>query len=165
MAYKITVGFSRNKNNAIGSLLIRKFMNREFSHVFFKYKEPLFEDATLFHAIGKGLVYMAENTFLSHNVVVDEFELSISQELFNELMMDCHNNAGKDYGFFQNLGIFAIRSLNKIGFNIKKNPINDGINCSEWLYYILEEIYGKWTETDPNLVAPDEVYDFLKGKL
>jgi len=160
----IIIGFSRNKNNAIGSELIQKFMGKPFSHTYFKFKEDLYKDYTIFHAIGKGLVYMSETTFLEHNLPIYQFEIQILDELFNELMEDCHINAGKHYGFMQNIGIAIVRSLKKININITKNPFNEGINCSEWMYYILEEIYGKWTPVDPNLIAPDEVCDFLLAR-
>lgn len=161
----IIIGFSKNEGSwAIGSRLIRWFMHRDFSHTYFKFKEDLYEDHTIFHAVGKGLIYVSERSFLKHNTPVAEFELTISNELFDELLQDCHTNAGNDYGIFQNLGIAVVRGLSKIGIKIDRNPINDGINCSEWAYYLLEEIDGKWTQTDPNLIAPDQIYDYLIGR-
>ena len=160
----IQLGFSTHKKFALFSWLIKKVLNRQFSHSYFKFQEN-YSDKTVFHAVGKGLIYISETTFIEQNTTIKEFDLSISDELFLELMEDCHKNAGKDYGFLQNLGIAIIRGLAKLGIIINKNPINDGINCSEWLYYILEEIYGKWIDKDPNLVAPDDVFDFLEEKL
>lgn len=161
----ITFGFSRSSQGLIGSKLIMWFMRKPFSHTYFKYKEDRYVDSTIFQATGKGLNYMAEHRFHEHNTPVREFTEQISDELFDELMRDCHNNAGIDYGFLQNLGLAFVRLADKVGWKIDKNPINDGINCSEWMYYILAEIYGpRWTETEPNLVAPDEVYEFLESK-
>ena len=160
----ITIGFSKHHGNAIGSSLIQWFMGRPYSHTYFKFKEDRYKDKTIFHAVGHGTVYISETTFLENNVPVYEFEIEISDELFNELMIDCHQNAGKSYGYMQNLGLVLVRTLNRIGFDIKKNPIDDGINCSEWIYYILEEVYGQWTATEPNLVAPDEICDYLLKK-
>lgn len=160
----IIIGFSKHKGFAPGSDLIKWFMNKDFSHTYFKFKEDLYDDHTIFHAVGKGLNYISERTFLEHNQPVAEFELPISDELFNELMQDCHKHAGGKYGYFQNLGIALVRGLAKIGITLDRNPIDDGINCSEWGYYILEDIDGKWIHIDPNLVAPDQVYDYLVGR-
>lgn len=158
----IIIGFSKSKHSwAIGSDLIRWFMNKDFSHTYFKFKEDLYEDYTICHATGKGIIYMSEQTFSLSNKTVAEFELTISENLFDELLQDCHKYAGANYGYFQNLGIFLVRCLNKIGIKLNKNPIDDGINCSEWLYYLLREVDGEWTKTDPNLIAPDEVYNYL----
>jgi hypothetical protein len=163
LVMEITIGFSYHKGFAIGSWAIRMFLNKPFSHVYFKYKEKDLNTPTIYHAVGKGLTYISEDNFHKENETVSEFKINISEELFKELKNDCHEHASMDYGFFQNFGIVAVRALARIGIEIKKNPINDGINCSEWAFYILEEIYGKWTECDPNLVGPDQVFDFLKA--
>lgn len=161
----IIIGFSKHKGSwAIGSDLIRWFMKRDFSHTYFKFKENLYEDHTICHATGKGVNYMSETTFLEHNEPVAEFELEISDSLFDELLQDCHKFAGANYGYLQNVGILIVRVAAKIGIKMNKNPLNDGINCSEWGYYILEEIDGEWIHIDPNLVAPDQVYDYLVGR-
>lgn len=140
-------------------------MGRNFSHTYFKFREDLYQDNTICHATGRSINYMSETTFGLHNQTVEEFELPVSQELYNELLQECHKFAGREgYGYFQNLGIVIVKYLNKVGFNLNKNPIDDGINCSEWMYYLLEEIYGKWIDIDPNLVTPDHVYVFLKEK-
>lgn len=161
----IIIGFSKHRGSwAIGSDLIRWFMKTEFSHTYFKFKEDSYEDSTICHATGKGVNYMSSTTFEKTNQPVAEFELEISNELYQELLQDCHRYAGDKYGYFQNLGILVVRVLGRVGIRMNRNPINDGINCSEWGYYLLEEIDGKWTNTDPNLVAPDEVYNYLVGR-
>lgn len=157
----IIIGFSKHRGFAIGSWLIRLVLQRPFSHTYFKYKEPEYQDGTVFHAVGKGLIYISETSFLEHNEPVSEFNLSISDDSFAGLMQECHKIAGRDYGYLQNIGIALIRWANKIGFNIKHNPLNDGINCSEWAADVIEEVYGKWTDKDPNLIAPDDVYKYL----
>ena len=158
----IYIGFS--KSNLIGSKLISWFLNREYSHTYFKFQEPWYDDKTINQSTGHGIGYMAEHNFIKNNTIVKEYVLDISDELFLELVNDCHKNAGVKYGYFQNLGIFVIDVLSKLKINIKRNPINDGVNCSEWMYYILEEVYGKWTDKDPNLVTPADVEAFLQSK-
>lgn len=160
----IYIGFSRHKRFAIGSWAIQKFMNKPFSHTYFKFKEEKYTDHTIFHAVGKGMIYVAEMTFLEKNEIVAEFAIHISDELFDELLQDCHKNASRKYGYLQNLGVVIVRWAAKIGIKMKKNPINDGINCSEWIWWILQEVEGKWTETEPNLVGPDECYNYLVGR-
>lgn len=159
----IYIGFS--KSHLIGSKLISWFMNQEYSHTYFKFKEPWYDDNTINQSTGHGIGYMAESRFNENNTIVKEHCLQISDELFLELINECHQNAGVKYGYFQNLGIFVVNVLSKIGININKNPINDGVNCSEWMYYILEEVYGQWTDKDPNLVTPADIDDFLENKI
>jgi hypothetical protein len=157
----IIVGFSTHKGNAIGADLIRKYMGTEFSHVFFKFKEEHYTDYSVFHAVGRGLSYVCETRFLKTNQIVAQFELSVSDETYYELLNDCHASSGLKYGYLQNLGILIVECLNKLGCKFTKNPINDGINCSEWVAYLLEEMYGEWTDKDYNLVTPLDVYNYL----
>lgn len=157
----ITVGFSCHKGFAPGSKIIKLILNRPFSHTYFKFKEDLLEDFTVFHAIGRGLSYVSYTNFKEHNNVVAEFDIEITDELYIELLNDCQKHASIQYGYMQNLGIVLVRGLSRLSITIKRNPFTKGINCSEWVYYILEEIYGNWIDSDPNLVGPDQVFDFL----
>lgn len=156
-------GFSRPNHRMLGSEVIQKYMKTDFSHTYFKFKEELFEDHTIFHSVGKGLSYISETNFKSHNIVVIEFALAVPDDLYIELLQDCHNNAGVKYGFLQNIGIVLVDLLNRLGLRINKNPIDDGINCSEWIYYLLEAVFGKWVDKDPNLITPEDAYLFLKN--
>jgi hypothetical protein len=159
----IYIGFSCS--GKIGSKLISWFMRKPFSHTYLKFQEPWYKDQTIHQATGHGLGYMSENIFNSECTVVKEFPLQISDELFLEVVTNCHNNSGANYGYFQLLGIFMVDVLSKIGIKIKKNPIRGGIICSEWMYDILTEVYGKWTDKDPNLVDPSDIYAFLMTKV
>jgi hypothetical protein len=139
-------------------------MGRPFSHVYFMYQEPQFSDRTVSQETGHGCAAMAENSFLRINQVVKEVKLEISDELYARIMQDCHDYAGTSYGYLQNLGIGLVRLAAKVGIKIGRNPIDDGMNCSEWAYLILREIYGEWTDKDRNLIGPDDIYAFLESK-
>lgn len=158
----IIVGFSKAKSKwMVGSALIMWFTWRPFSHVYFKFKEDLYDDWTVDQSTGHGIGYMSQIGFDQNNLTVKEFALEISDELYVEILRTCHMNSGVKYGYLQNIGIFLVDCLSKVGIKVNKNPLPIGINCSEWMYYILEEIYGKWTEKDPALIKPGDVYDFL----
>lgn len=162
---KIIIGFSTSNHNfAIGAEAIKLFMNRPFSHTYFKYKDDLYTDHTIFHAIGKGLSYVSENMFIVNNKIIKEFSFEIENNLYHELLIFCHKNAGIKYGFLQNIGVAIVKIANKLGFKINKNPLNDGVNCSEIMFYILKHVYGNWINKDPNLVDPEDVYNFLEQK-
>lgn len=158
----ITIGFSRRKGSAIGSEIIQKYMGTKFSHVYFKFKEPHYIVHSIFHAVGRGLSYVCETRFLQSNAVAREFDIQVSDETYYELLNDCHLNSGIKYGYLQNLGIVIVDCLNKLGCKIKKNPLNDGINCSEWAAYLVHDMYGEWTEKEYNLVTPKDIHDFLE---
>lgn len=159
---KIMIGFSKHKGFAPMSNLIRMYMGTPFSHTYLKLKLDCFDKPSVFHAVGKGLILLSYDTFLEHNQVVAEFELDISDDLFKEICNTFHNKASSSYGYLQNLGIILADK-----FKLNKNPLNDGINCSEWISYCLEEVYpNDWNESkqDFNLITPKQVYNYLVGK-
>lgn len=159
----IYIGFSTS--SLIGARLISWFLKRPFSHTYMKFQEPWFSDCTINQSTGHGVSYMSATRFADNNIIVREYPLQISDALFMQIVEFCHQNAGIDYGYLTNLGILVCRCLAKIGVHIKQNPLHSGINCSGWMYYILEEVYGKWTDEDPNLIAPDDIDNFLQSKI
>lgn len=160
----ISFGFSRNSKGKIGSRILCWAMRKKFSHTFFMFKEKMYSDRTVQQSTGHGVASMSETRFLQDNIIVQEFPVAISEALFDEILQECHKYAGCNYGYLQNLGVAIVRLAAKLGIKINKNPLDDGMNCSEWMCYILDEIYGKWTTKDPNLVGPDDVYAFLESK-
>lgn len=160
---KITIGFSRHKGFAPFSKLLCAYMDTDFSHVYMKFKESNMPDATIYHAVGKGLIYLSEQHFMEHNIVVAEYEFDISEDVHNKIRVDFHTQAGTNYGYLQNLGIALVDVLNKyFNCNIKKNPMAEGINCSEWVGQVLDDAIGDWTKIDPSLIKPSDIRNFLK---
>lgn len=162
----IIIGFSKGSSKwLIGSILIMWFTNKPFSHTYFKFKEDMYDDWTISQSTGHGVGYMCETRFNEFNTTVESFPLQISDDLYSKILKDCHANAGIDYGYLQNLGIFISTCLDKIGIHLKRNPLPIGTNCSEWLYHILVNVYGNWTDKDPALITPNDIRLYLaKGK-
>lgn len=157
----ITIGFSKHKGFAPASWAIRKFCGTEFSHTYFKFQQEFLEEKTVFHAVGKGLTYISETNFLVHNEPTKEFELKIGDQDYAELLNKCHKSASIKYGYLQNLGIGFVSILQKLGIKYKRNPFNDGVNCSEWVCILLQSLYGDWAKKSNDLVSPNDVYQFL----
>lgn len=164
---KIYVGFSAHIGFAPGSWALRLLMGVPFSHTYFKFKDPILNDNTVFHAIGKGVNYVSEPNFLVHNKIVKEIAMEIDEILFYELLNECHENASKDYAYLQNIGILGVRILARFGINIKKNPFTYGINCSEWISYILRQVdsnfNNKFKDIDDNLIGPDQIFNYFNN--
>jgi hypothetical protein len=159
---KITIGFSKHLGFAPMSSAIRWYLDTPFSHTYFKVQLPGLCDASVFQANGKGIGICSYTNFKSHNLPILEFDCEISDELFYELYNDFHNKAGTSYGYVQNLGLL-VADL----FKLKVNPFQDGVNCSEYIAYCLEETNPQdWNSSkqDFNMVSPKTVYDYLNGK-
>jgi hypothetical protein len=161
---KIYVGFSHNRNGAIGSKLIRWYLDSQFSHVYLRTQLPLLSETTVLHATGDGLYPMSYSNFLKKNIPVVEYTIEISDEKFYQIINLAHMSFGQKYGFAQNLGIVIQKILTRLGIREDDNILDDGVNCSEWIYEVLEEVYGQWTEKDKDLVTPKDIYEYLYHK-
>lgn len=159
---EIKIGFSTTNNKfKIGANLIRWWIDAPFSHTYMEFNLPYIEDSLIFQAVGHGVEIKPKNLFLKENVVVNEFTVTISQEKLVFVLNKFFNFIGSRYGFLQNVGsVFA-----KI-FNLKRNPINDGINCSELMAEILIDLDPEafCNFEDLNLVTPKDVYIYLNNK-
>jgi hypothetical protein len=159
---KIIIGFSKHRGFAPFSKLLCLYMNVDFSHVYMKFQDTKMPDPTILHAVGKGLIYLSDTVFRQHNEIV-QYTFDISDETFDKIKTDFHRQAGEDYGYLQNLGVFLIDLIKSISSNeVAKNPLSEGINCSEWVSQVLDDAIGDWTDKDPNLIKPSDIRNFLK---
>ena len=145
------------------SVAIRWYLNSEFSHTYFKIQLPGLTDSSVLQANGQGVGICSYMNFKKKNAVIKEFDIEISDELFLEIYNEFHDRSGVKYGYIQNLGILLSE---QVGLRI--NPFQDGMVCSEYLAYCLEEIFpDDWNSAtqDFNLVTPKTVYDYLLVKL
>jgi hypothetical protein len=146
------------------STAIRWYFGDKFSHTYFKAQLPNLIGPSILQATGAGIGICSNENFIKHNEVVREFDIEISPELFYEIYNEFHARAGTKYGYIQNIGILITRELLRIGVKLNVNPFQDGMVCSEYLAYCLEEIYPEdWNSStqDFNLTTPKDVYTYL----
>lgn len=156
---KITIGFSKSKKKiAIGSLLIRWYMQTPYSHVYFKFDAKSFDRILVYEAVGAGVRFIGLNKWQSDHEEVASFELDISDESYKKIMQYCIDNAGTEYGFWQNIGILIANICKS-----SKNPITDGENCSEVIGEVLA-LEGYKIHKDFNLLTPEDIFLILDNK-
>lgn len=163
------IGFSHaSSKNAIGSSLIRWYLKSKFSHTYMVYSIDAYD--MVFHATGKGLFPLLKENFLKHNIVVEEFNINVTDEEYVKIKHLCFTNMGTKYGFWQNIGNLIADLLEATckKLCIKKrivNPFMDGINCSEWLAKIIKVKDSEaFKDIEINRVKPNDVYEYLKRK-
>lgn len=152
----ITIGFSKSKKKfAIGSLAIRAYYRTPYSHVYIKFKSEGLQRVLIYEAVGDGLRFIGSKVWESHAEEVASFDLEINKENHISLIQYCIDNAGGEYGFIQNIGIFVCDIL-----GTKVNPFRKGKNCSEVVGEILK-LEGYVIDKDINLVTPKDIYKVL----
>jgi hypothetical protein len=173
---KIIVGFSRSKKKfPIASWAIMAYQCTKFSHTYIRLlTKGKFPSDKILHA-SEGLVQNMSGTMfdLKHQVI-DEFEISIPDILvldkttndkvpmYKALVNIMHETSGDNYSLLQNFGILYVDFMRRIFKKRVKNPFTKGWNCSEFVAFILKNVYPKqFNKLDINTVTPKEVYDIL----
>lgn len=152
----VTIGFSKSKKKlAIGSLAIRAYMGTPYSHVYIKFHSDSIDRELIYEAVGGGVRFIGTKLWKSHAEEVSSFNIQITQENFISLLQYCVDNAGTDYGFAQNMGVFICTVL-----NLKENPFKEGKNCSETVSDILK-LEGYKFSKESNLITPKDIYEVL----
>ncbi len=127
---QLIIGFSRAKSPwAIGSKLIQASENRNFSHAFIKYSDPI-TDLTMISQASHGMVHDCYiDNFLDANIIVEEYELMCSNEQWLDFYHFNRKNQGTKYSMQQLFGLAVVKIFHvKLWFN---NGDKEFI-CSEW---------------------------------
>lgn len=146
---------------ALFSWAIRLYEGTEFSHTYLEFDtKRIFNDDTIFQS-SKGMVnYMSKSVFLTENAVVNEFEFELPEEIYRDMRIELHANAGLKYALMQNVGVI-ITDIAKFFGKEMKNPWKKGYNCSELVYkHVIKYLYPE-EKRDPDLITPKEVFELL----
>lgn len=143
----------------IGSWLIRLWMNKPYSHVA---REKNIMGETLYYQASEGKVnYENKSVFNKKHEIVARYEIDVTEEMSRQISRDCLIDAGKKYGFLQNIGIVIAKI-----FGLKTNLFSEGRNCSELL--TLRVLFNKYPELkekyNPDLIEPNELEQILIEK-
>jgi len=158
------IGLSRNKQNKIGSVILQKYMGKNYSHCFFEYDTMRgVDDNTIFHsAMSSGVSYWSNFQFEKVNTKSHLYEINVSDEVFKALRTKIHSRAGGHYAGWQNIGIILVDMCQNLGFDIK-NPFRENENCSELVYLALVELHPELDkEYRQNTIRPDQIEDILE---
>lgn len=156
---KLIVGFSHStKEFSPFSKLIRMWDRTPYSHVYFQFETTKNKIEIVYQASSVMLNYMSKDVFLTKNAIVSQFELYITEEQYNLIMLNCMKSAGLEYSIKQIFGLLIARA-----FNLKSNPLSDEKRyvCSEWVAEQLQNI-GYRFKKPLDLVTPKDVFKVLK---
>lgn len=155
---QITIGFSKSKKFfPVGSWLIRVYMGTPYSHVYLKFYSESLNRTLIYEAVGGGVRFVGSKQWETHAQEVKSHTINIKKCNQVRLLQFCVDNAGTDYAYSQNIGL-VIADM----FNLKKNPIRSGLNCSEVIGDILE-LEGYKVEKDANLLTPLDIDKILES--
>jgi hypothetical protein len=159
---RIELVFTRSRKKfPIGSLLIRLWTWKPYSHVARKMQISFLDKPNYFQANEGKVNWEYEDYFAQKHEIVKTMSFECSEEQFRLFNKSCWEQVGADYGFMQNLGIFLVDLANFFGIEIS-NPWKKGLNCSELIYRtILKPKYGN-LGYNPETIRPDHIEKILE---
>lgn len=161
MQDKVTIVFTKSKKYLpIFSWLVILFLRRNYSHVSRKLKPGFAENAAYYQASEGKVNYEIESVFLKKHEIVKTYTIQIPNDVLRQLNRMCWEEAGKKYGFLQNLGIVWVDICKHLGYNTK-NPFKSGVNCSELLYLTMFKPLKPELDYDPETITPADIEDII----
>lgn len=157
MNCSVIIGFSRSK--LMLSRLICLFTNSTVSHTYVKvatgYSNPVY---VVYQA--SGLTVNAENYdhFLSHAEVIDEIQVAVSDEKWDDTCAFLLKELGKPYSCKQLLGMLWVLICRRFGRRVK-NPFRDG----EHSYICVELVAKLLGVTDAEEMTPQDLLELLQA--
>ena len=160
---KIYIGLSKPKKWKAFAQLIMLGYGIPYSHVYIKFRSTKYDRDMIYQASHSMVNFIGSTMFFEENIAIEEFEVELSDEKFNEMICFAIDNAGKPYGVKQALGMAIVRIAEVFGKYIE-NPFRDGGNtyvCSELGAYVLENFAGGVIPKDIDDITPKDLYDYL----
>jgi uncharacterized protein YycO len=157
----LKIGFSSPINNPfpIFSYAIKQAYNTKYSHTYLKFRSESIDRDIIYESVGVGVRFIGSTEWENHAEVIEEFQLTVTDEQYIKTMQFCVDHAGKKYGKKQVIGIY-IAKLFRMKKNIFKNDDDEQI-CSEIVGRLLSDL-GYVFDKDFDLLTPKDIYTVLK---
>lgn len=153
----LEIVFTKSKKKfAVFSKLIMIYTNRPYSHVARKTYIGTNKRELYFQSSEGKVNYEYTDVFHKKHEIVKSYTLEVSDELYQKIADSCLVEAGKDYGFMQNLGIVLVDL--KL---TKTNPWKHGRVCSELLYVTILKQLVTDLEYNKDTIKPSDIENII----
>jgi len=163
---KLRIGFSKNAEGKVFSVILQKYMNRDYSHTFIEYDTVKhMGDYAIYHSsLSSGVGFANKTIFEEHNEIVAMYEIELCEESYDLVRRNLFGVCGRKYGLMQNLGVAVVDLLKKIGIKIA-NPFKKNENCSELVFrHAIAKVHPQLLDIyDPDSIKPSDVEELLKA--
>ena len=161
---KVIIGFSKARSPySILSKAIRLVEGTKFSHIYIRLPSLDIAEEVIYQASGLKVNMECYKAFDHHAIIVEEYELEISDEALRKTWKFALQNAGISYGSKELVGFIWVKLCALFGKKVD-NPFRDGratYVCSELVAYILEDCLDIETG-DPENMTPKEMNKIMK---
>jgi hypothetical protein len=160
----LTIGFSKAKSKyAILSHLIRLIEGTPFSHVYITWNSSWLDLQVIYHAAGMMVHFTTSEHFVQKALIVDEFEIQLSDEAFKHIIQESMRKAGSGYSLSQLVYITIFRTCSALKIPTSWIPKNGRkvYVCSELVADILKDNISINFSKDLDFVTPSDIYSEL----
>lgn len=156
----IQIGFSTRKNNWV-STIIRKITGSPVSHVWLRFRHPIFDTDMVLEADVSGFLERPYAKFCEKNQIVRVFRPKDQEALARGLRASI-DMIGDSYDFWGLLGMLPVIVANWFGKKIM-NPLDSphALFCSEAICRILENGAYEGISEIPSRAKPSMLYEFF----
>ena len=163
---KLKVGFSRNAEGKVFSVILQKYLKTDISHCFVMYNTArhMGDDSVYHSSIGSGIGFVAKHVFEEENEIVRVYEIELEEDVYEKVRKELFYNCGRKYGFWQNIGIAIVDFAKQVfGINIQ-NPFRKDQNCSELVHRdVISIAFPEIAkEYNPDTISPKDIEDIMK---
>lgn len=162
---KIKVGFSRSsKKFAPFSWLIMASEHTNYSHVYVKFYSNSLQRWLIYQSSHTAVNFMGEELFNQEEIIVKEFDFTVSTETRVKMMNFCVDTIGKPYGTLSafGLGIVQVASLVGIKMHNPFKKVGETYVCSQAIAALLEA-GGIDIKQDIDDITPKELYPVVES--
>ena len=159
----IYIGFSKPKRWKPFAQLIMFAYGISYDHVYVRFYSEAYDRNIIYQASKSIVNFMGNDVFKSENIIINEFEINISDESDLKLMQFMIDNSGKPYSLKEIVGLAYVK-INRF-FNRKiENPFKTSTEsyvCSTIASYILQNYTDIKNLIDYEDMSPEDVYNLL----
>lgn len=133
----LIIGFSTGRTTVAAA--IRLAQGTKYSHVYIRTVSEKWGRSFIYQASGTKCNIITYQRFVKQADVIKEFEIQVSEDVYQEIVGGAMDLSGEDYGVFQLVGlglVLAVRALTGIRI---RNPFKKGFICSEMVARLLKE--------------------------
>lgn len=166
---EIVIGFSRPSYKwppPLFAYAIMLFDRSDFSHAYIRFHSDSYDRDLVYQASGLYVNFIGWKMFLSKEVIVKEFTITVSPEVKQTVIQFAIDNVGSPYALGTALGLVVVKVAALFGKKIK-NPVSQkGHFCSELAALVMKDFLGETlSANDVKCMTPTDVCNFLSDKL
>jgi len=162
----IIIGFSTHRGPSLLASLIRRAEGTEYSHVYLRVYSESLDRWLVYQASGLAVNFMGFERFLQHNIIIEEYQIQVTQAEKQAILRFCVDEAGVPYGSKWLVGMAWVR-LAKLWFDRKVgNPFPSGqatYACSKLMGYVLKLLGKGYSPTQLESADPKWINKQIKS--